>query len=208
MKDRGRLCRPSALITYICDSANQLTRENNEFADKTWVWTYDDAGNILKREEYAYTTGELGEVLDTVVYTYGDDSWGDLLTAYDGATITYDEIGNPLNDGTWTYTWERGRQLASMSDGTTTWTYTYDADGMRTSRTNGTDTYTYVYNGGLLTQMTKGEDTLFFTYDAMGAPVTVTHNGTVYFYLTNLQGDVIALIDANGNWIADGLVWN
>ena len=100
-----------------------------------------------------------------------------------------------------------------MSDGTTTWTYTYDADGMRTSRTNGIDTYSYVYNGGLLTQMTKGEDTLFFTYDAMGVPATITHNGTVYFYLTNLQGDVIALIDANGNWIAEyaydawGNVW-
>ena len=79
-------------------------------------------------------------MLDTVVYTYGDDSWGDLLTGYNGATISYDEIGNPLSDGTWTYTWERGRQLASMSDGTTTWTYTYDADGMRTSRTNGIHT--------------------------------------------------------------------
>jgi len=193
----------SGAFSYAYDSQNQLIRENNEFAGKTWVWTYDDAGNILKREEYAYTTGELGEVLDTVVYTYGDDSWGDLLTAYDGATITYDEIGNPLSDGTWTYTWERGRQLASMSDGTTTWTYTYDADGMRTSRTNGTDTYTYVYNGGLLTQMTKGEDTLFFTYDALGMPATVTHNGTVYFYLTTLQGDVLAIVDANDNIVAE-----
>lgn len=39
----------------------------------------------------------------TYTYTYGDSSWGDLLTAYNGISITYDEIGNPLNDGTWTY---------------------------------------------------------------------------------------------------------
>lgn len=25
-----------------------------------------------------------------------DDSWGDLLTEYDGDTITYDTIGNPF----------------------------------------------------------------------------------------------------------------
>ena len=186
-------------ITYEYDSQNQLVRENNGQIGKSYRWYYDNAGNILKREEYAYTTGTLGVVLDTVNYTYGDSTWGDLLTAYDGATITYDGIGNPVSDGTWTYTWEHGRQLASMSNGTTTWTYTYDADGMRIGRTNGTDTYTYVYNGGLLTQMTKGSDTLFFTYDAMGAPATVTHNGTAYFYVTNLQGDVLLLVDTNGN---------
>ncbi len=49
----------------------QLVRENNQEAGKTWVWTYDNAGNILSRTEYAYTTGELGEVLDTVTYGYG-----------------------------------------------------------------------------------------------------------------------------------------
>ena len=48
-------------------------------------------------------------------YTYGDANWPDLLTAYNGKSITYDAIGNPLSDGTWTYAWQHGRQLASMS---------------------------------------------------------------------------------------------
>ena len=80
--------------------------------------------------------------------TYGDSQWGDLLTAYDGQTLSYDTIGNLTADGTWTYTWEHGRQLQKMSNGTTEWTFTYDADGMRTGRTNGSKTYSYVYNGG------------------------------------------------------------
>jgi hypothetical protein len=29
-------------------------------------------------------------------------------------------VSNPLNDGTWTYTWEHGRQVARMNSGTTT----------------------------------------------------------------------------------------
>lgn len=39
----------------------------------------------------------------------------------------------------WTYTWQQGRQLETMSNGSTTWTYTYDANGMRLKRTTGTD---------------------------------------------------------------------
>ena len=39
----------------------------------------------------------------------------------------------------WTYTWQQGRQLATMSDGETSWTYTYNANGIRLDRTNSTD---------------------------------------------------------------------
>ena len=49
------------------------------------MWTYDDAGNITYRTEYAYTTGTLGVPTDTVTYTYGDSDWGDTLTAYNYA---------------------------------------------------------------------------------------------------------------------------
>ena len=114
-----------------------MVRENNQAAGKTWKWTYDNAGNILLKEEFAYTTGTLGTLSDFVVYGYQDATWGDLLTSYDGKAITYDEIGNPLSDGTWTYTWQQGRQLATMSDGETTWTYTYDANGMLLKCTTG-----------------------------------------------------------------------
>ena len=72
---------------------------------------------MRKRRKYPFLQGvrlhhrKLGAILDTVPYTYGDSDWGDLLTGYDGKTITYDAIGNPLSDGTWTYTWERGGRV-------------------------------------------------------------------------------------------------
>ncbi len=188
----------SKTTTYVYDTANQLLRENNEAAGKTWTYSYDSAGNILTKKEYAYTTGTLGAVLDSISYVYSDGDWGDLLTSYDGHAITYDGVGNPLTDGTWTYTWEHGRQLASMSKAGTTWTYTYDADGMRTSRSNGSNTYRYVYNGGKLRQMTVGDDTLQFMYDANGVPMSMLHNGTLYYYVTNIQGDVVAILNTTG----------
>jgi len=176
---------------------NQLLRENNQAANKTWVWTYDNAGNIQSKSEYAYTTGELGEAVDTVSYGYTDENWGDLLTSYDGNTIIYDEIGNPLVDGTWEYTWEHGRELSSMTDGETAWNFTYDSNGMRTSRSNGSTTYEYIYNGSQLVQMSVGNDVLYFTSD------TVTLNNTTYYYVKNLQGDITAIVDGSGTAVVE-----
>ena len=46
--------------------------------------------------------------------------------------------------------------------------------------------------------MTVGDDTLILAYDGAGKPMAVTWNGTTYLYLTNIQGDVIAILDADG----------
>lgn len=188
---------------YHYDSANQLVREDNIWLGKTFVWTYDDAANITSCKEYPYIYNwkpVTGTPTKTSTYTYGDSAWGDLLTAYNGVQWDYDQIGNLTNDGTWMYTWQNGRKLASMSNGSTTWNYTYDANGMRTSRTNGSTTYNYVYNGDQLVQMTKGSDTLYFTYGAIG-PTTVTWNGTTYYYALNGQGDVVGIFDSSGNCV-------
>ena len=90
-------------------------------------------------------------------------------------------------------------QLATMYSSGTTWTFTYDANGMRTSRySNGGTEYTYVYNGSQLRMMTYGSNTLYFSYDAAGCPMTLNFNGTTFYYVTNLQGDVIAILNDVG----------
>ena len=43
-----------------------------------------------------------------------------------------------------------------------------------------------------------GNDTLDFSYDTNGVPLTMSYNGTVYYYITNLQGDVMKLERADG----------
>ena len=188
--------------SYVYDSANQLIRENNQQRNKTYTWTYDNAGNILSQKAYAYTTGEITESTATAVtnsYTYGDENWSDLLTAYNGTAISYDEIGNPTSDGTWAYTWEHGRQLGIMSNSTETWTYTYNTVGLRTKRTNGTEVYEYVYTGGQLVQMKVNNFYTFnFTYDASGTPQNISLNGYTYYYVTNIQGDVVGILNEDG----------
>ena len=98
---------------YTYDALSQLIRVDDEQENATWVYVYDQGGNILSKKKYALGVTD-GEPLESKVFTYGNANWRDQLTAVDGVAITYDAIGNPLNDGEWTYTWQNGRQLARM----------------------------------------------------------------------------------------------
>ena len=123
---------------------------------------------------------------------------GDLLMSYDGENVTYDTIGNPNSLNGRSYVWEHGRELRKVTYGGTEWTNTYDVNGLRAKREGGGKTYSYTYNGSLLSRMTVGDDTLTFFYDASGNPLSLIHNGTTYYYATNLQGDVVAILNASG----------
>jgi len=197
--------------TYVYDSANQLIRENNQAAGNTWVWTYDDAGNILSRTQYVYTTGDLGMMAGYTPYTYNNADWGDLLTSFNFKTITYDAIGNPLTDGTWTYTWRHGRELSTMTNGTITVRNSYNPDGLRiakiVNRSNGSETHRYTYNGGQLVydiirindSGTISNLTILMSYDESGRPFMITYDNVSYYYLLNAQGDVVGIMDVSGD---------
>ena len=187
--------------TFVYDSFDQLISEENPLFSKKWTYSYDDGGNILSKQEYV-TSGQTTKLLKTTTYTYGDEDWPDLLTAYNGESITYDGIGNPLSDGTWTYTWQHGRQLSGMSRSGTDITYSYDADGLRISKTVNGTTYHYYYLDSQLVEMTWDSNKLHFTYDSVG-PASVNYNGTIYNYIKNAQGDVVGLVDFNGTKVVE-----
>lgn len=46
--------------------------------------------------------------------------------------------------------------------------------------------------------MTVDNHSLYFTYDAAGVPLSLTYDGGTYYYVTNLQGDVVAILDSTG----------
>lgn len=196
----------AAKIFYHYDNLGQLIRVDDPY-DKsvvnygtTWVYTYDRGGNILSKTKYVCTNGALGTPMGTYSYTY-DSTWKDKLAAYNGVSIAYDAIGNPLNDGTWAYIWQAGRQLASMAKSGTTATFAYNADGLWVRKTvNGTAT-DYTLHGKQVVHLKKGGDNLHFFYDAQGRPAVVEWNGVKYGYVQNLQGDIVAIIDGGGNTV-------
>ena len=190
---------------YTYDELGQLIQVNDHSDTRsgengtTWKYTYDLGGNILKKERFAYA--DTTNPLETVTYEYGDANWRDKLTAVNGSTIRYDAIGNPLNDGTWTYTWQNGRQLQKMQKAGVTAEFVYNADGLRVQKTvNGVATK-YTLHGKNIVHMTSGADELHFFYDAQNRPAVVVYNGTAYAYVKSLQGDIVAILDENGNTV-------
>ena len=184
--------------SYVYDKLGQLVRENNVEENKTRVYNYDNGGNITSINEYAYTIGDLGSVTKTIPYAYTDTNWKDKLTSYDGQTITYDEIGNPISYRGYTMGWTNGRELASLSGNGKTATYTYDASGLRLSKTvNGVKTV-YQYEDGKLLYEIKGDIELYYGYDAEGQPRYIQYvkaDGTTEsaYLITNTRGDVIGI---------------
>ena len=199
----------SLKATYTYDGLSRLIREDNKWLNKTICYSYDAGGNITAKKEYTYTTGTLGTAQKTVPYGYGNSQWKDQMTSYNGQTISYDALGNPriYRDGM-TMQWERGRNLSSLGNDANgrTYIFTYNSDGMRVRKevVYGHDvekTVKYYWNGNQIAAIQDGTNLLHFTHDQDGNLFSVTLGSDTYYYLYNIQGDVIGLIDSTANQV-------
>ena len=79
--------------------------------------------------------------------------------------------------------------------------FVYNADGLRVQKTvNGVVTK-YTLHGKNIVHMISGADELHIFYDAQNRPAVVVYNGTAYAYVKSLQGDIVAILDENGNTV-------
>jgi RHS repeat-associated protein len=129
-------------------------------------------------------------------YSYANPNWKDQLTEYDGDPITYDAIGNPTKYAGYTYSREAGDHLARISGNEVTTSYKYNEGGYRTEKTVNGVTTNYYLEGSHVTYETTGTDEIYYTYDSK--LISMNLNGEEYFYVYNLQGDVVGLLDSNG----------
>ena len=176
----------TTLYTY--DALGQLLTEmvNGQVVNSM---EYDNYGNIVKKNDK--------------VYTYGNGTWEDLLTRLDGQTIEYDAQGNPIEYLGHTLSWEKGRQLKKFvkSDGTVI-SYTYNANGIRTSKTVGGVKHTYTLDGTKILRETWGSNTLIPLYDNEDSVCGIQYNNVPYYFIKNLQGDVIAIVNKDAETVA------
>ncbi len=188
--------------TYTYDGLNQLIRHDDAVAGASYTYSYDDGGNIISKSEYDYSTGDLGEPVETVNYTY-DSSWKDKLVSYDGKAVTYDAIGNPLTYDGYTFSWQKGRQLESISGNGVNLSFKYNSDGLRTKKISPTSTTEYYYSGDILLAQYDGTDWMKFIYSADGEIVGLRYKDKSYYYIKNLQGDVIGILDELADIVCD-----
>ena len=186
--DSGSSTTTRAIYGY--DQQGQLTSAT--VGGTRYTYTYDTAGNIQSKKVGSTTTN----------YTYGNSAWRDLLTAYNGGSITYSG-GNPTKyyDGS-TFTWTQGRRLATAKVGSTNISYTYDMAGVRSSKTVGSTTYDFTTLSGLVTRQTGGGKTIDFVYDENNQPLAMKYNNTLYYYVLNAQGDVVRIVNSSRSVVA------
>ncbi|MBS5689735.1 MAG: RHS repeat-associated core domain-containing protein [Firmicutes bacterium] len=180
----------SVRATYGYDEQGQLT--SAAVGGTRYAYTYDTAGNLITKTDGGTSHS----------YTYGNGAWRDLLTAYDGKSITYSG-GNPTKyyNGS-TFTWTQGRKLATAKVGNTNISYTYDMAGVRSSKTVGSTKYKFTTLSGLVTRQTGGGKTIDFVYDENNQPLAMKYNNTLYYYVLNAQGDVVRIVDSSRSVVA------
>ena len=213
---------------YTYDEANQLTRVDDNIQSKTYVYQYDKGGNRVSEKIYNYTLSDsLGSVQQEIVSEYDNIVWDDLLTSYNGKEITYDNAGNPLTYDGQTYVWD-GKQLKEVvaQDGSKT-VFNYDANGLRTRKIQynaegGIDyLIDYVWSDGkivsqlltLVATSTSADGTTSsfaigpipskVIYDDNGISQGFTCGEACFGFVRNLQSDVIALVDYDGNIVME-----
>ena len=174
------------ITEYEYDALGQLKTET---VNGTVVnnMTYDNYGNITEK--------------NGVVYQYGNAVWKDLLTQVGtgaNSTITYDANGNPTTYLGHTLTWEKGRQLKKFDS----IEYTYNANGIRTSKKGNGVLHTYTIDGTKILRETWGENTLVPLYDNEDSVCGILYNSVPYYFIKNLQGDVIAIVDKDAQTVA------
>ena len=204
--------KAAQLKEYTYDAQGQLVSEKNS-SKTTFLYAYDTAGNIRSITKDGTVTKSFG---------YTNASWPDLLTSvtangttkdvlYEGQSQTSDlpSSGNPVtyyNGKDYTFTWTKGRQLASATVDGKQVSYTYDMSGVRTSKTVNGTTYNYTTLSGKVMRQTWGNKSLEFVYDDGNQPFAMIYNdgstSTLYYYVLNAQGDVIALLNSAGTLAA------
>ena len=70
--------------------------------------------------------------------------------------------------------------------------------GVRSSKTVGSTTYKYDTLSGKVMRQSWGSNVIDFVYDENNQPYAMRYNGTVYYYVLNVQGDVVGLLNASG----------
>ena len=194
---------------WLCDILKQFQREWNARGVKM---------RVIICGQYVLTAVN-GNPIIYEGQTY-NESTGEIEGAATGNPTSY-----PVNGTSYDLTWQNGRQLSSFSKVNTAlpsgrWTvsYKYDTDGIRTEKrvprgNRGLYTvYTYITQNGKIMRQSDNRgiaaQVLDFVYDESGKPFALnysTNNGssfTTYYYILNLQGDVVGLTDASGTFVA------
>ena len=194
---------------YVYDELSRLNRENNQKLNKSFRCTYNSNGNINFKKEYAYTAGDLpSSPLITHTYSYSS-TYPDRLISFDGQTISYDNVGNPILYRGKSLSWIKGSLLSQVIDGSNYIDFDYDGLNQKISKSTNNGTTDYAYIDSQLIIEYRGNKTIKYLYSHQGVigfvlsgyGSSLNLNG-IYLYEKNIQQDIIAIRNINNSIVA------
>jgi len=174
------------VITYTYDPLSRLTAADYEDG-RYFHYGYDAVGNRVSEETLA---GEIEYVYDNA----------NRLVSVDRQDYTWDDNGNLLSDGQYTYDYDEANRLSVVHGSPTTIFYSYNGAGDRVSRrvfngvTNVITDYTNDIASGL-TQVLADND---YTYLYGNGRIAQYSAASMEYFLTDALGSVRQLVDRDG----------
>lgn len=188
----------STIKKYYYNNYNELEKEEDFVSNEGIEYQYL-YGNIVCKTKKDLTNNT---IIATDSYEYNNNTWRDILTKYNNTIISSDTIGNMTAIGTATLTWENGILLSGYSDSNLSINYKYDSNGTRESKTVNNQTTDYYLDGEKIIYEARGSDILYYLYDLSGI-IGLEYDNQKYYYIKNIQGDIIGITNSNGNIIAN-----
>lgn len=169
----------------------------------------DGSGNIPSpSKQTAYTLDVLdnwnSKTTDGVTQTRTHNNMNELVSI-DGTTLTYDENGNLVDDGTNTYEYDYENRLLKVtrkSDSAVLAEHKYDALGRRVEKSVGGTATQYVYHAGhVIQEYTDGALDNEYVSGFVPSDGLVCTGSTAHAYHTDSIGNVIGITDGSGNLV-------
>lgn len=184
-------------IYYEYDDENRLIREDNRINDRTYIYDYDDYGNV------SITVYEGGRLIRDSKRTISEDGYD---VSYCGKPVDYDGYYyNPIYWNGYEFTWEYGNRLTAISGDGYNITYQYDVDGSRIGKiVNDIPTNYYLEDGKVIYESRGYDDeVIYYFYDYYDNLAGFVYDDHTYYYVYDGIQNIVGITDENGEVVVE-----
>ena len=195
----------SNTYSYSYDALNRLSGASvTSGGGSSYAYTYDADNNLLTRAVGSATTTYAYNAADQLCWSYSGTSSNGCSSAPGGATTySFDADGNETGNSTGaSLSYNPKNQTTSITYGGTTLSgLSYSDQGEQNRVAAGATTFDNTAVGPTIA--TSGSTSTYYLRDDIGNVIGERQGSAHYYFLTDREGSVVAVITGDGQTVAD-----